>query len=67
MITAFMRSWKTVAAALAAVMAIQDAAMADLSGFQGRWRAVEMESSDAEASKGISLEHLSARIDIDGD
>jgi len=67
MMTALMRSWRTVAAALAAMMATQGAALADLSGFQGRWRAVEMESSDTETSKGIALEHLSARIDIDGD
>jgi len=69
MITAIIRSWKTVTAALAAVTVLPCVVLADadLSGFQGRWRAVDMESTNPEASKGIALEHLSARIDIDGD
>jgi len=69
MIIDMTKHWKTAALAIAAVIAAHGAARADtdLSGFQGRWQAVEMESTDTEASKGIALEHLGARIDIDGD
>lgn len=63
------RRWKMIALAIAAALAVTVAARADtdLSGFQGRWQAVDMESSDPEAVEGVSLEHLGARIDIDGD
>ncbi len=53
--------------ALAGALPLAAASAADLSAFEGRWRAVDLQSTDAEAFKGIDAEHLGGRFEVDGD